>query len=146
MTKKKKEDSNQDYKPTCHKFVIDFLNAEVLVSIGTNIIEAVRLIDPTFTSMTGLSEGQLSQCDGLTIRGDDHYVLAICLEKDADINVIVHECIHAMNYIIEWYDLPLDTEEDEIQAYLGAFFVDRVIDAIEQNKQENINPDKKKKS
>lgn len=129
---------SEEYKSTCHKFVVDFLNAEVIVSIGKSVVEAVRLIDSNLTSLTGMGEGQLAQCDGLTIRGDDHYALAICLEKEADINVIVHECIHAMNYIIEWYDLPLDTEEDELQAYLGAFFVDRVIDALEQHRQENL--------
>jgi len=134
---KKQKKKKREYQNTYHKFEIDFLKAEVLVAIGSTVLEAVRVVDPNYKSLTGLSQGQIDECDGLTIKGVDHYTLAICFPADADINVIVHECVHATNYIIDWYELPLDSQEDELQAYLTSFFVDRVIEALEQHKNEN---------
>lgn len=141
-------DLDEKIQATCHKFTVDFLSAEILVAIGSTVIDAVHILDPNHTSLIGLSEGQLNECAGLTIRGEDHYVLAICLQSDADINVVVHESVHGVNYLIHWFDLSLDTEEDELQAYLTAFFVDRVIDALEQHKEKNesiLKEDKLKK-
>lgn len=130
-------EKNIKNKTTAHKFEVDFLRCRIEVIIGDTLHDAIKTIDPEFRTMEGLSPSQINETVAITIKAEESGRCILCFGKEPDINTIVHESVHVVNYIIGYYDLAFDTEEDEIQAYLTGFVVDRVLDALEVHQKEN---------
>lgn len=136
-------DSNSN--TTLHKFEIDFVEATINISIGDSVYDAVKRIDPDLHIFQGQTKAQINDAEGFTVKGEDTGIAFVCLQGDADVNTVVHEAVHVVNYIIGYYDLAFDTDEDELQAYLTGFVVDRIVDALEQHKQVRLEQNKKPK-
>jgi hypothetical protein len=133
----------KEYEGTLHRFVVDFLDAPITVSIGKTFIDALGKVDHSLT------EGENPRTKGMTISGEEEGYCIIILPEDADLNTIVHESVHCVNYLIHYFDLPKNPVEDEMMAYLTGYIVDCVFDAFEVHKKETEKeekPQKKKKS
>jgi len=46
---------------------------------------------------------------------------------DTDINVIVHECTHAVHFLMKDLGIPVDIENTELQAYLIAHLTEEIV-------------------
>jgi hypothetical protein len=123
------EDSEKIYSATLHRFKVDFLDASVTVSIGDTILDALGKVEPSLVNPRD------SLTKGMTIMGEEEPWCVIALPKEADVNTIVHECMHAVNYLIHHFELPHNPEDDELMAYMMGYFVDCVFDAFAEHKR-----------
>lgn len=114
----------EEYSASLHKFTVDFLGAPVTISIGKTFIDALGKVSPD------LVQGEGPNTKGMTIEGTEEGYCIIVLPEDADINTIVHESMHCVNYLIHFFGLPHNPEDDELMAYLMGYVVDCVTDAL----------------
>lgn len=120
-----------------HKFVIDFTGAPINIVIGPTLIDALGAIDPEMAETEG------SGTKGMTITGDEEGFCYMLFPDNSDINTIVHEAVHCVSYIIDYFDLPSGPENDELMAYMMGYVVDCIHRAIDERKQ--MRKDKKAK-
>ncbi len=118
------------YNATLHRFTVDFLDAPITISIGKTIIDAIGKVMPELASEEDL------RTRGMTLQGEEENYCIICLPEDADVNTIVHECMHTVNYLIHTFELPHKPNDDELMAYLMGFCVDGVFDAYDAHRRE----------
>lgn len=63
-------------------------------------------------------------------RHEDFYVACFSVK---DLNIIVHESVHIVNYIFEDTHIKPDVKNDELQAYLTAWVFDEINNFINKN-------------
>lgn len=66
-----------------------------------------------------------SSCDGLFLTRPDSYQIIFNIEN-LSLNIIAHECTHAILRILENIEIPVNCDNDEPAAYLMGYLVDRV--------------------
>lgn len=64
---------------------------------------------------------------------DETHAIVFCLyvEKNADINVVVHEAHHIANYLLLYMGMQIDGINDEQQAYLEGYLVEQYLKHID---------------
>lgn len=117
---------------TLHKFTVDFLDCPVTISIGRTVRDGIMKVDPAFI------EDDVEATRGMTITGDDTGMCFIVLAEDSTVNTIVHECTHAVVYVLDYYSIAVSHEENEVMAYMMGYFVDCCYDAIQAHEEEKL--------
>jgi hypothetical protein len=118
-----------EYDATLHRFHVCFLDAPITVSVGKTMMDAIGKAHPSFV------DDRDKDTKGMTLLGEDEPWCIICLPEDTSINTVVHECVHAVHYLIQHYELPNKLDDDELMAYMMGYFVDCVYDAMEAHEK-----------
>lgn len=66
-------------------------------------------------------------------KGKTYYVIAF--EKNPNFGVIAHEALHTVNELFKDHHIYIDPGNDEPQAYLLQWFIDRIIECQESRKK-----------
>ncbi|WP_347216529.1 hypothetical protein [Chryseobacterium sp.] len=62
--------------------------------------------------------------------GFEYGKIWIFVRSKTDVSVIAHEAVHIVNYVFKQAHISLDLDNDEPQAYLMGWVVDKIIKAI----------------
>lgn len=63
----------------------------------------------------------MSSTNAMVMLMGDNRMFLVWYKKDIDIGVLVHECVHIVNFIFNTVGVKLDSDNDEHQAYYTQF-------------------------
>ena len=128
---------------------IEMLNSMVVLMVGNNF-ETHRL---NFVSLGNTEEDMFHMGNlmdevvveiekeidantlGLTIFNKESGCMPFIYLKEFSVPVLVHELVHATNYIIKFHGLNYGSDQDELQAKMMEYLVKVFITAFENNKE-----------
>ena len=118
----------------------------VLISDGHSIKPSTDYIHEIrqYASNKPLGEARCMEMGGGADSVFGHEVFLIFQEGNT-IPAIVHECVHAKNYVFQFHGILIDTENDEHEAYFVDYLVRNVLAVFEDRKNKIALNLKKKK-
>lgn len=87
------------------------------VALMTSDKDAAKYMTMDYTGCAGLCES----------RGGNAYLY---IKDHSDINTIVHECVHAVDFMFESVGIPCDFENTEVRAYHMGYLVEKVLQKL----------------
>lgn len=101
-------------------FNIPIYGGKVLLVYSDDFLKTGRELGIEF-------ELDINSCLGLAQRMKGRqYLILIKESRRDDPNTLVHECLHITNFILKDKGVIIDTDNDEAQAYLLGYIVERI--------------------
>lgn len=97
-------------------FKLEIYNVNFYFFIGWVGEDFANYLDEKFDVLTEIDEWDR----GATLFSEDHRAVFLWVKKDNDMfPTLVHECVHAACFALDWAGVYVDMKEDEALAYLA---------------------------
>lgn len=114
-----------------HSFKIPIYKGTLYIAIG-NLLKIADQIEST------VNRDFLDGCKAITsMRNSMEFYILMSPETIDDLEVIVHEAKHFVNYIFSDRGVALDVENDEPECYFLGWTASRIQKAIKRHKKKN---------